>query len=57
MHLPVSVALYGHSDAFLHVLVALDVSNLFSYVCLLPAVLEIGCLLTVFIVRGSFPFG
>ena len=57
MYLPVSVAFYGHSDAFLHVLVALDVSNLFSYVCLLPAVLEIGCRFTVFLpIASCTPF-
>ena len=45
MYLPVSVAFYGHSDAFLHVSVVLDVTNLFSYVCLLPTVPEIDCFL------------
>ena len=29
--LRVSVAFYGHSDAFLHVSVVLDVTNMFSY--------------------------
>ena len=53
VYLLVSVAFLGHPDAFLHVSVALDVINLFSYVCLLPAVLEIDCSLTVFIVKCS----
>ena len=54
MYLPVSVAFYGHSDAFLHVSVVLDVTNLFSYVCLLPTVPEIDCFLLCLLSKVVF---